>query len=110
MRNLAKEGPEAIKTALKDAKPEMRLIAVLHRGQLGLALTEDLIERLTDDNSLVRQAARRRLWFAYYSARWQAHQGTKRRFWPGRERSPNRSAPRRARWNDSFAKTAEGKG
>jgi hypothetical protein len=61
MRELAKEGPEALKTALKDAKPEMRLIAVLTINKYGPALTDDLIERLTDDNATVRQAARRGL-------------------------------------------------
>lgn len=58
MRELAKEGPEAIKTALKDPNAEMRLIAVLTVAKYGPPLTDDLIERLTDDNASVRQAAR----------------------------------------------------
>jgi hypothetical protein len=61
MRELAKEGPEMLKTALKDPNPEMRLIAVLTVGKYGPALTDDLIERLTDDNPSVQQAARRAL-------------------------------------------------
>jgi hypothetical protein len=61
MRDLAKQGPEALKTALKDPNPEMRLIAVLTVGKYGPALTDDLIERVTDDEPSVRQAARRAL-------------------------------------------------
>ena len=61
MRDLAKEGPEAIKAALKGPNADMRLIAALTVGKYGPALTDDLIERLTDDNALVRQAARRGL-------------------------------------------------
>jgi HEAT repeat protein len=61
MSELAKEGPEAIKTALKDPNAEMRLIAVLTVGKYGPALMDDLIERLTDDDASVRQAARRGL-------------------------------------------------
>jgi hypothetical protein len=59
MRELAKEGPEAIKTALKSRNPEERLLAVLTIGKHGPALTDELIERLTDDNTSVSQAARR---------------------------------------------------
>jgi hypothetical protein len=59
MRELAKDGPEAIKTALKSRNPEERLIAVLTIGKHGPALTDELIERLTDDNTSVSQAARR---------------------------------------------------
>lgn len=61
MRDLAKGGPELLKTALKDSNPEMRLIAVLTVGKYGPALTDDLIERLTDDHPSVQQAARRSL-------------------------------------------------
>jgi hypothetical protein len=61
MRDLAKEGPDAIKTALKSPNPETRLIAVLTINKYGPALTDELIERLTDENAPVRQAARRGL-------------------------------------------------
>jgi hypothetical protein len=61
MRELAKEGPEAIKAALQSPNPEMRLIAVLTINKHGPDLTDDLIERLTDENASVRQAARRGL-------------------------------------------------
>ena len=61
MRELADKGPEAIKTTLQDSNPKMRLIAVLTIGKYGPALTGELIERLTDDNASVRQAARRTL-------------------------------------------------
>lgn len=61
MRELAKEGPEAIRTALKDPKAEMRWIAALAAVKHGPALTDDLIERLNDENAFVRQAARRSL-------------------------------------------------
>jgi hypothetical protein len=59
MRELAKEGPDAIKTALKSPDPQVRLTAVLTIDKHGPALTDELIERLTDDNSSVSQAARR---------------------------------------------------
>jgi len=58
MRELARQGPEALKTALRDPQAEVRLVAVLVAGKNGPALTDDLIERLTDDHALVRQAAR----------------------------------------------------
>jgi hypothetical protein len=61
MRELAKEGPEAIKTALQNPNPDMRLIAVMTVGKYGPALTDDLIERLSDENPSVQQAARRSL-------------------------------------------------
>jgi hypothetical protein len=61
MGDLAKEGPEAIKTALKSPNSEMRLVAVLTINKHGPALTDELIERLADDNASVRQAARRGL-------------------------------------------------
>lgn len=61
MRELAKQGPEALKTALKDPNPEMRLIAVLTVGKYSPALIDDLIQRVTDDDPSVRQAARRSL-------------------------------------------------
>lgn len=81
MRELAKEGPEALKTALKNPHAEMRLLAALTVGKYGPALTDDLIERLTDDNATVRQAARPGA--SQHSARRQAGQGSKRRFWAG---------------------------
>jgi hypothetical protein len=58
---LAKQGPEAIKSALKDPKPEMRFIAALAAAKNGPGLEKELVERLTDDNASVRQAARRGL-------------------------------------------------
>jgi len=61
MRELAKEGPDAIKTALKSPNPQVRLTAVLTIDKHGPALTDELIERLTDDNTSVNQAARRAL-------------------------------------------------
>lgn len=61
MSDLAKEGPQAINTALKSPNPEARLIAVLTINKHGPALMDELIERLTDDNARVRQAARRGL-------------------------------------------------
>lgn len=61
MRDLADKGPEALKAALRDPKPEMRLLAALTVGKHGPALTAELIELLTDDNASVRQAARRSL-------------------------------------------------
>ena len=61
MRELADKGPEALKAALKDPNAELRLIAALAIGKYGPALTDDLIERLTDENASVRQAARRSL-------------------------------------------------
>ncbi len=61
MRDLAKEGPDAIKSALKSPNPETRLIAVLTISKYGHDLTDELIERLTDENVSVRQAARRGL-------------------------------------------------
>jgi Spy/CpxP family protein refolding chaperone len=61
MRELAKEGPEAIKAALKNPDADMRLVAALVAGKTTPALTDDLIPLLTDDNALVRQAARRSL-------------------------------------------------
>jgi hypothetical protein len=61
MRDLSKEGPDAIKAALNSPNPETRLTAVLTINKYGPALTDELIERLTDDNAPVRQAARRGL-------------------------------------------------
>jgi HEAT repeat protein len=61
MRELADKGPEALKAALNDPNAELRLIAALAIGKYGPALTDDLIERLTDENASVRQAARRSL-------------------------------------------------
>lgn len=61
MRDLADKGPEALKAALRDPKAEMRLLAALTVGKHGPALTDELIELLTDDNASVRQAARRGL-------------------------------------------------
>ena len=58
MRKLVRQGPEAIKTALRDPQAEVRLVAVLVVGKQGPALIDELIERLTDDQSVVRQAAR----------------------------------------------------
>ncbi len=58
MRDLARQGPEALKTALRDPQAEKRLLAALTIGKYGPALTDDLIERLTDDQPSVRQAAR----------------------------------------------------
>ena len=61
MRDLADKGPEALKAALRDPKPEMRQLAALTVGKYGPALTDELIELLTDDIASVRQAARRSL-------------------------------------------------
>jgi hypothetical protein len=61
MRELAKDGPDAIKSALQSPNPEVRLTAVLTIDKYGPALTDELIERLTDDNVSVSQAARRTL-------------------------------------------------
>jgi hypothetical protein len=61
LRDLIAKGPEAIKVALRDSNPQMRQIAALAAGKHGSALANDLIERLTDDNASVRQAARRSL-------------------------------------------------
>jgi hypothetical protein len=61
MRDLADKGPEVLKTALRDPNPDVRLVAALTIGKYGPDLTNELIELLTDDNSSVRQAARRGL-------------------------------------------------
>ncbi len=61
MRDLADQGPEAIKAALKDPQAKKRWMAALVVGKYGPALTDELIELLTDDNSFVRQAARKSL-------------------------------------------------
>lgn len=61
MRELSDKGPEALKAALDDPKPEKRLLAALTIGKHGPALTDELIERLTDSNAQVRQAARNSL-------------------------------------------------
>ncbi len=61
MRDLAGRGPEVLKTALRDPNPDTRLMAALTVGKYGPDLTDELIDRLTDDNASVRQAARRGL-------------------------------------------------
>ena len=61
MRELAKEGPDAIKSALQSLNPQVRLTAVLTIDKYGPALKDELVERLTDDNTSVGQAARRAL-------------------------------------------------
>jgi hypothetical protein len=61
MRELADKGPDALKTALRDPKPEMRLLAALTVGKHGPDLSDELIELLTDEVAAVRQAARRSL-------------------------------------------------
>jgi len=61
MRELADKGPDALKAALHDPKPEKRLLAALTVGKHGPPLTDELIELLTDSNSQVRQAARHSL-------------------------------------------------
>jgi hypothetical protein len=61
MGDLVKQGPEALKNALQDPKPEKRLLAAIAVGKHGVPLSDDLVELLTDDNGLVRQAARHSL-------------------------------------------------
>jgi hypothetical protein len=61
MRDLSKEGPDAIKSALKSPNAQVRLTAVLTIDRHGPAMTDELIERLTDDNASVSQAARKAL-------------------------------------------------
>lgn len=61
MRELADRGPDALKAALRDPKPDMRLLAALTVSKHGPDLTDELIELLTDDVAAVRQAARRGL-------------------------------------------------
>jgi hypothetical protein len=61
MRDLADKGPDALKAALRDPKPETRLLAALTVAKHGPDLTDELIELLTDDSTAVRQAARRGL-------------------------------------------------
>jgi hypothetical protein len=61
VRELAGQGREALKIALQDPRPEKRWAAVFVIGKDRLPLTDELIERLTDDNPFVRQAARQGL-------------------------------------------------
>jgi HEAT repeat protein len=58
---LAGQGPDAIKAALQDPQAEKRWVAALVAGEYGPSLANELIERLTDDNAYVRQAARQGL-------------------------------------------------
>jgi HEAT repeat protein len=61
MRDLASKGPDVLKSALRDANPQTRLMAALTVAKYGPDLTDELIDRLTDDVSSVRQAARQGL-------------------------------------------------
>jgi HEAT repeat protein len=61
VRELAGQGPEAIKAALKDPLAEKRWVAALVIGEYAPSLANELIELLTDDNPYVRQSARRGL-------------------------------------------------
>ncbi len=61
MREMVRQGPEAIKDALHGSSAEKRALAALVVGKYGPALTDDLIQLLTDDQAFVRQAARRGL-------------------------------------------------
>jgi hypothetical protein len=61
VHELAGQGPDALKTALQDPRPEKRWAAAFIIGKDRLPLTDELIERLTDDNPTVRQAARQGL-------------------------------------------------
>jgi hypothetical protein len=61
MRDLSDKGPDALRAALSDPKPEMRLLAAQAVGKYGPDLTNELIDLLTDDVAAVRQAARRSL-------------------------------------------------
>jgi hypothetical protein len=61
MLDLVRQGPEAIRTFLQDSQEDKRLLGVITAGKSSPALTDDLIQLLTDDNSLIRQAARRSL-------------------------------------------------
>jgi hypothetical protein len=61
VRELLDQGPEAIRTALQDPNPEMRFVAARAAGRSDPSLATDLIERVTDENSLVRQAVRNSL-------------------------------------------------
>src|SRR5579871_888970 len=61
VRELAGQGPEALKSAFKAPQAEKRWAAALVSGEYEPALTEELIALLTDDNPFVRQAARQSL-------------------------------------------------
>jgi hypothetical protein len=62
MLDLVKQGPEVLKTFLRDRQPEKRLLTAIAIGKHGPPeLRDDLVQLLTDNNSLVRQAARRSL-------------------------------------------------
>jgi hypothetical protein len=60
-RELAGKGPEDLKKALRDPRPEMRWLAALVVGKQAIPLSRELIELLTDDHPQVRQAARQSL-------------------------------------------------
>jgi hypothetical protein len=102
MRELAEKGPEAIKTALQDPNPKMRLIAVLTIGKHGPALTDELIERLTDDHASVRQAARRGLIGLSITSKSKSNKGRRVDFGPAA--NANRSAQQTAarKWRAWF--------
>jgi HEAT repeat protein len=102
MLELAKEGPEALKTALKSNNPQMRLIAVLTVGKHGPALPNELIDRLTDDDASVRQAARRGLISLSTMRKGQPNKGRGVDFGPAA--TANRTAQQTAarRWHTWF--------